>query len=76
MQNCIPNFYESYWLPWTRTKDIEEKWNIEQKILGMHEFKPDIRGPAFTKPYTGIQPSSIIKNKETLLDRIERELQQ
>lgn len=76
MQNCIPDFYEAHWLPWTRTKDIEEKWNIEQKILGMHEFKPDIRGPAFTKPYTGIHPLPIIKNKETLLARLERELQQ
>lgn len=70
MQNCIPDFYQTYWLPWTITTDIEEKWQIEKKIMGMHEFKPDIRGPAFTKPYVGEHPDSIKQVKSLLHDRI------
>ena len=75
MQNCIPDFYESYWLPWTKTNNIEEKWKIEQQILGMHEFKPEIRGPAFTKSYTCKHPIEIIRNIDTLRDRINQELE-
>lgn len=75
MQNCIPDFYESYWLPWTKTDSLEEKWNIEKKILGMHEFKPEIRGPAFTKKYIGKHPKSIDSCKDSLLNRILEELE-
>lgn len=74
MQNCITDFYESYWLPWTRTSDLEEKWRIEQKILGMHEFKSEVRGPAFTKPYTGVHPHSITNSFSSLKLRLDEEL--
>jgi len=74
MQNCIPDFYESYWLPWTKSTDINEKWDLEKRILGMHEFKPDIRGPAFTKNFVGSHPSSIIDSIDELKNRIQREL--
>lgn len=75
MQNCIPDFYENYWLPWTKTNSLEEKWNIEKKILGMHEFKPEIRGPAFTKQYVGEHPESINLCKDILINRINKELE-
>ena len=75
MQNCIHDFYESYWLPWTKTSSVEEKWEIEKKILGMHEFKPEIRGPAFTKPYIGEHPEPINKARENLIHRILGELE-
>ena len=74
MQNCIPDFYENYWLPWVKTNDIEIKWEIEKRILGMHEFKPEIRGPAFTKPYVGSHPDAIKASMSTLQQRIEMEI--
>jgi hypothetical protein len=74
MGNCIPDFYESYWLPWVRSNSLEEKWKIEEKIMGMHEFKPEIRGPAFTKSFSGEHPSSITENIENLVSRIRTEL--
>lgn len=74
MQNCIPDFYENYWLPWVKSTSIEEKWDLEKKILGMHEFKPEIRGPAFTKKFVGDHPTSILKSIIELEDRIQREL--
>jgi glycosyltransferase involved in cell wall biosynthesis len=75
MQNCIPDFYESYWLPWTKTNSVEEKWKIEQQILGMHEFRPEVRGPAFTKPYTGVHSKEILRDIRSLRDRICGELE-
>lgn len=75
MQNCIPDFYQSYWLPWTKTDRIDEKWSIESKILGMHEFKPEVRGPAFTKTFKGAHPLSIQKSMTALNNRIKKELE-
>lgn len=75
MQNCIPDFYESYWLPWTKSNDNNEKWDLERKILGMHEFKPEVRGPAFTKNFSGDHPRSIIDSIDELKNRIQRELE-
>lgn len=75
MQNCIPDFYDSYWLPWVKAESIEKKWEIESKIMGMHEFKPEVRGPAFTKPYTGFHPESVKNARFELIQRIKREIQ-
>jgi glycosyltransferase involved in cell wall biosynthesis len=74
MQNCIPDFYEGYWLPWTKSDVIEEKWEIEKRILGMHEFKPEIRGPAFTKKFIDKHPAAIADSIDKLKTRINREL--
>lgn len=74
MQNCISDFYENYWRPWVLASSIDEKWEIEKQIMGMHEFKPEVRGPAFTKPYAGIHPDAIIDVKEQLISRILREI--
>ena len=74
MQNCIPDFYEKYWLPWVQAETLDKKWSIEKKIEGMHEFKPEVRGPAYTKPYNGSHAISIQKNKKNLLDRIKTEI--
>jgi glycosyltransferase involved in cell wall biosynthesis len=74
MSNCIPDFYESYWLPWLKSDSLEEKWEIESKIMGLHEFKPEVRGPAFTKTYTGDHPAAIIESLDVLKSRIAKEL--
>lgn len=74
MHNCIPDFYESYWLPWVMSKTLEEKWEIEKKIIGMHEFKPEVRGPAFTKKFMQEHPDSIKKSMHHLIKRIDNEL--
>ena len=73
--NCIPDFYENYWLPWVKAQTIEEKWQIESKIQGMHEFKAEVRGPAFTKPYTGNHPEYINATKNVHIKRIKEEIE-
>jgi glycosyltransferase involved in cell wall biosynthesis len=75
MENCIPDFYQSYWLPWVKANSLEEKWTIESKIMGMHEFKPEVRGPAFTKQFSGKHPDSIAENIDVLKSRIKNELE-
>lgn len=74
MGSCIPDFYETYWMPWVKAASLEEKWAIESKIMGMHEFKPEVRGPAFTKVFLGEHPHSIMKSIEELKSRIKREI--
>jgi len=73
--NCIPDFYENYWLPWVKAQTIEEKWQIELKIHGMHEFKAEVRGHAFTKPYLGEHPKCINATKNVHIKRIKEEIE-
>lgn len=75
MQSCIPDFYESYWFPWVKADSTEKKWEIEARIMGMHEFKPEVRGPAFTKPYVSEQPKEILSTRDELTKRIKAELE-
>ena len=74
MHNCIPDFYENYWLPWTKSTSLEQKWEIEKRIMGMHEFKPEVRGPAFTKQFTKKHPITIQNSLNKLQKRIYDEL--
>jgi len=74
MNSCIDDFYKLYWLPWAKSKTIDQKWEIEKTILGMHEFKPEIRGPAFTKPFTGKHPTQILLNELRLVQRFNDEI--
>ena len=41
--NCIDNYFNEIYLPWV-LGDEKEKKIIEDKFLGVHEFKPQIRG--------------------------------
>ena len=40
----------------------------------MHEFKPEVRGPAFTKKFMQEHPDSIKKSMHHLIKRIDNEL--
>jgi hypothetical protein len=54
--------------------DRIEKFQIERKYLGVHEFKPEYRGDCFTADFDGSHPKSIERNIETHKIRIEEEL--
>lgn len=45
----------------------KKKKIIEDKFLGVHEFKPQIRGECRTNKFENIHPESIIDNMENLL---------
>ena len=64
--NCIDNYFNEIYLPWV-LGDEKEKKIIEDKFLGVHEFKPQIRGECRTNKFENIHPESIIDNMENLL---------
>jgi hypothetical protein len=71
--NCIDNYFNDVYLPWVLSSD-ENKKSIEQKYLGVHEFKPHVRGECYTSKFNGQHPESIIKSYETLKLRFNNEL--
>jgi len=73
-ENCIPGFFLKHWLPWASTDDLEKKWELEKSIAGMHEIVPEMRGPAFTRPFIGCHPSAIQDSMPTLDARLRAEL--
>jgi hypothetical protein len=60
----------SLYVKWMRASTDIEKELIEQPTLGVQEWVPSRRGPAFTKIFTGNHPLAIEKNKIKLKQRI------
>ena len=60
-ENCIDNYFNEIYLPWVNG-DETQKLKIESKYIGVHEFKPHVRGECYTKKFIGLHPESIDKN--------------
>ena len=73
-QNCIDNYFENIYLPWV-LGDQEQKFAIESKYLGVHEFIPSVRGECFTTRFFGDHPESIKRNVESLKAAFSSQLQ-
>ena len=52
-----------------------QKLKIESNYIGVHEFKPHVRGECYTKKFEGTHPESIINSYELLNQRFKKELQ-
>lgn len=63
---CIDNYWESVYLPWINGS-IQQKMDIEKQYQGVHEWKPEYRAPAYTKPFLGEHPYHIQKAMSQLL---------
>jgi hypothetical protein len=72
--NCIDNYFENVFLRWMNSKNDEDKFYVESQYLGVHEFKPHVRGESFTKQFFGSHPPSIQKSLQSMNHRIENEL--
>lgn len=72
MDNCIDDYYENIYEPWVMRpelrKEIEEKWD------GVHEFKPQYRGPCYTAKFEGEHPDKIKENLESLKKNFDNQL--
>ena len=55
---CIDNYYEEVFAPWVRGSHIQ-RLMIENKYNGVHEWKPEYRGPCRTERFIGNHPKSI-----------------
>jgi len=78
----IPNYFARVWLPWV-TEDpvvVKKQQNsgghrfVEGLYCGVHEFKPEFRGDAYTQKFGYKHPEAIERDKEKLKARIEEEL--
>jgi hypothetical protein len=72
--NCIDNYFEDIYYPWV-TGSNEDKKSIENKFLGVHEFKPHVRGECYTEKFTGTHPEAIINNMDELIYKFNNQLQ-
>jgi hypothetical protein len=71
--NCIDNYFNSIYLPWVNG-DLKTKHDIENNYLGVHEFKPHIRGECFTKKFELEHPEAINKNLIALQEKFNDQL--
>lgn len=73
---CIDNYFSKVYLPWV-TGGRDQKQQIEEIYLGVHEFKPHVRGECYTSSfggYTEHHPAAITKNMVHLEDKFENQL--
>ena len=71
--NCIDNYFNEIYLPWV-IGDDDSKKNIENKFIGVHEFKPHVRGECYTSEFTFGHPEAIIKNMDSLKNKFNIQL--
>jgi hypothetical protein len=69
----ISDYWDKLFVPWMRVKTENEKLIIEQPTLGVQEWVPQRRGPAFTKQFVGEHPDSIKNARVKLEQRIQKE---
>lgn len=70
---CIDDYYNQVYLPWMKGEDFD-KFCLEKEYEGVHEFKPEYRGPCYTEPFKGEHPISVQENLDALESRIKLEL--
>ena len=69
-QNCIDDYFTRVYLPWVSgEKDI-----VEKEFVGVHEFKPHMRGECYTEKFTGSHPESIQRDMEELKTKFQKQL--
>ena len=71
--NCIDNYFTEIYHPWVTGSD-EDKKVIESKYIGVHEFKPHVRGECYTEKFTFGHPEAITKNMNELIDKFNKQL--
>tara|TARA_R110000851_G_scaffold54271_5_gene128239 strand:- start:654 stop:1535 length:882 start_codon:yes stop_codon:yes gene_type:complete len=72
---CIDDYYSRIYLPWILGEEFD-RFQLEKEFQGVHEFKPEFRGPCYTEPFQGEHPKAVENNLEKLNNRIKKELKQ
>ena len=58
---CIENYYEKIFVPWTKGS-MMDRILIENAYDGVHEWKPEYRGPCRTQKFIGTHPKAIAES--------------
>jgi len=74
LNKCLDNYYENIYMPWVQSSELD-RFQIEKRYQGVHEFKPEYRGDCYTALYLGTHPESIIKDLNHLNDRMKRQIE-
>ena len=69
-QNCIDDYFNRVYLPWVGG----QQQLIEKEFMGVHEFKPHVRGECYTEKFIGDHPESILRDLEELKIQFEKQL--
>jgi len=69
-QNCIDDYFTRVYLPWVGGK----KEIVEKEFVGVHEFKPHMRGECYTEKFTGSHPESIQRDMGQLKTKFQKQL--
>ena len=71
--HCIKDYFNQVYLPWV-TGSSEQRRDIEEKYLGVHEWTPNSRGECYTAPFTSEHPEIIKSNIQQLKDKFNKQL--
>ena len=74
MDNCIDDYYEKVYEPWVNNPKMREE--IEKEWEGVHEFKPQYRGPCYTSKFEGQHPPKIQENIDSLKKKFDNQLKE
>lgn len=72
--NCIDNYFETIYLPWVKGDD-DVKNDIEKRYVGVHEFKPHVRGECYTNKFSLVHPEAIQKDMYILKEKFNQQLE-
>lgn len=72
--HCIKDYFNKVYLPWV-TGSNEQRRDIEEKYLGVHEWTPNSRGACYTAPFTSEHPEIIKSNIQQLRDKFNQQLE-
>ena len=73
IHGIIPDYYKNVYLNWISNTNDSKKMELENKYYGVHEFKPERRGPCFTTKFINNHPESIIRDLSILNKRFDDE---
>lgn len=71
---CLDNYYHNVYLKWV-LGDSNQKNCVENEYSGVHEWKPEHRGPCRTEIFKGDHPKIILKNMDKLKSKFCRQLE-
>ena len=74
MDNCIDDYYENVYHRWVTRPELREE--IEKEWEGVHEFKPQYRGPCYTTKFEGQHPPKIQENINSLKEKFDNQLKE
>lgn len=73
MGGNIPDYFDRVYLPWA-LGDSYERYSIEERYDGVHNWLPKRRGPCRTQEFTGEHPAEIVRVMPELQRRLKLEL--